>query len=312
MQQLFTRHPLLLRRLRRLLQLAIPTAVAADTARSCYVTYQLAQQRFQEWEAEDNEETHREVRHLLERVVRRCAKADSDFWPQGVTAAVFGGDGSAMPAGNSAAAGDIWALLGLDSSTEAAEPVAQQAGGTASSAVAAGSTDAAAAHFADEEAAQLLRFQSLADERAQQEAGALRLAALPAAASQQAQRGAQVVVVTLNEALAHVASNVASLELPWSTLMAPPPGVVHVTLSDVMHILGSTRPARVARTGKSRLQARILAAADATRDSLRASGLPWPQMQLSRKSALRCAVDWHGMHWPAAELEPLERDLACC
>ncbi len=47
MQQLFTRHPLLLRRLRRMLQLAIPTAVAADTARSCYVTYQLAQQRFQ-------------------------------------------------------------------------------------------------------------------------------------------------------------------------------------------------------------------------------------------------------------------------
>ena len=34
--------------------------------------------------------------------------------------------------------------------------------------------------------------------------------------------------VTLNEALAHVASNVASLELPWSTLMAPPPGVVSV------------------------------------------------------------------------------------
>lgn len=47
MQQLFARHPLLLRRLRRLLQLAIPTAVAADTARSCYVTYQLAQQRLQ-------------------------------------------------------------------------------------------------------------------------------------------------------------------------------------------------------------------------------------------------------------------------
>lgn len=160
----------------------------------------------QEWEAEDNEETHREVCHLLERVVRRCAKADSDFWPQGVTAAVFGGDGSVTPAGSSAAAGDIWALLGLDGSTEAAEPVAQQAGGAASSAVAAGSTDATAAHFADEEAAQLLRFQSLADERAQQEAGALRLAALPAAASQQAQRGAQVVVVSCGAACMKLSS----------------------------------------------------------------------------------------------------------
>lgn len=136
------------------------------------------------------------MRHLLERVVRRCAKADSDFWPQGVTAAVFGGNGSATPAGSSAAAGDIWALLGLDGSTEAAEPVVQRAGGTANSAAAAGSTAAATAHFVDEEASQLLRFQSLAEERAQQEAGALRLAALPAAASQQAQRGAQVVVVS--------------------------------------------------------------------------------------------------------------------
>ncbi|PRW20590.1 hypothetical protein C2E21_8886 [Chlorella sorokiniana] len=318
MQQLFTRHPLLLRRLRRLLQLALPTAVAADTARSCFVTYQLAQQRFQEWEAEDNEETHREVRHLLERVVRRCAKADPDFWPAAVTTAALGSDSSSAATSGAAAAGDIWALLGLDGSIAAeeaatsAQPLQQQAAGAASSPAVASSSDAAAAHFADEETAQLLRFQALADERAQQEAGALRLAALPAAATQQAQRGAQIVVVTLNEALAHVASNVASLELPWSTLMAPPPGVVHVTMSDVVHILGSTRPARVARTGKSRLQARILAAADATRDSLRASGLPWPQMQLSRKSALRCAVDWRGMHWPAAQPEPLERDLACC
>lgn len=39
---LFLRYP----QLRRLLQLAIPTAVAADTVRSIYVTYDLAQQRF--------------------------------------------------------------------------------------------------------------------------------------------------------------------------------------------------------------------------------------------------------------------------
>ncbi len=45
--QLFARlPPALLRRLRRLLQLSIPAAVAADTARSCVVTYQLAQERF--------------------------------------------------------------------------------------------------------------------------------------------------------------------------------------------------------------------------------------------------------------------------
>lgn len=46
--QLFARLPAgLLRRLRTVLRLAIPTAVAADTARSVVVTYQLAQQRFQ-------------------------------------------------------------------------------------------------------------------------------------------------------------------------------------------------------------------------------------------------------------------------
>lgn len=234
----------------------------------------------QEWEAEDNEETHREVRHLLERVVRRCAKADPDFWPPGVTTAVLGSSGSSDTEPRTAASGDIWALLGLDgnaaaeaasASSGAAALQAADGGGAAASAIDAD----AAGQFAEQEAAQLLRFQSLADERAQQEAGGLRLATLPAAASQQAQRGAQVVVVsvpqcgcccsrqagkcsaakqatcmalalssilkltqsrphaacplpqvTLNEALAHVASNVASLELPWSTLMAPPPGVV--------------------------------------------------------------------------------------
>ncbi len=39
--------PLLLRRLRAALQLIIPAAVAADTVRSCFVTYKLAQARLQ-------------------------------------------------------------------------------------------------------------------------------------------------------------------------------------------------------------------------------------------------------------------------
>ena len=157
----------------------------------------------QEWEAEDNEDTHREVRHLLERVVSRCAKADADFWPPGVTAAALGSrSSSSASAGGAVAAGDIWALLGLDGSTAtdaaaaAAEPAVQQAADGASGIVAAGSSDAAGGHFAEEEAAQLLRFQAQADEQAQREAGALRLAALPAAASQQAQRGAEIVVVS--------------------------------------------------------------------------------------------------------------------
>lgn len=46
MQAQLGRRPGLLRALRRLLQLAVPTAVAADQARSIYVTYELAQQRF--------------------------------------------------------------------------------------------------------------------------------------------------------------------------------------------------------------------------------------------------------------------------
>lgn len=58
--------------------------------------------------------------------------------------------------------------------------------------------------------------------------------------------------------------------------------------------------------------------ADAIRDRCRES-LPWPEMQMRRCSALRCAVDWHGFSRPVLEMHrenagwksaPLELDLS--
>ena len=133
--------------------------------------------------------------------MRRCASADPDFWPAGVTAAVLGGSSDGAAAGAAAGAGDIWALLGLNASDEAAAAsaaagMAQPQLGTGAEAAAPARPEAAGgadSEFARAEAAQLLQFQALEDERAAQHAGGL--AGLPAAASQQAQRGAQIVVV---------------------------------------------------------------------------------------------------------------------
>lgn len=317
--QLFARLPHgFMRRLRAVLRLAIPTAVAADTARSCVVTYQLAQQRFQEWEEEDREATHQEMSALLRGVVRRCAAADPDFFPS-FDLALEGGAGAEAHSSSSssssahsssgsncaplaAAAGsqasgdtlarDVWQLLGVlsaSSSTSAAaagsEQPQQQPGGA---------SDAAASHvaaWAEQEAAQLMQF-----EQRQRE--------VAAAAAQ-----AGVVVVSLSDALSHVAEEVTALSLPWTTLLSPAPNrlVVTVGLSDVVSILGATPPARAAAHQGGRLQQRLMTAADGAAASARAA-LPWPQLALRRKSALRCAVEWHG--WPQPPEEPLERELS--
>ncbi|PSC70266.1 hypothetical protein C2E20_6273 [Micractinium conductrix] len=318
--QLFARLPAgLLRRLRTVLRLAIPTAVAADTARSVVVTYQLAQQRFQEWEEEDQQEVREQVRDLMRRVVRHREAADRDFWPAALrlassssaAAAAGGSVTAAQPAGSEAsaaeelAAADVWQLMGLargiaaaggsPSSSEqqlqeqhaAAPPPQQQA--------------SAVAEWAEAEAQQLLRF-----ERGE-------AAAAQAAAARGVAAGATLVVVTLNDAMAQVAGKLAGLSLPWTALLSrpPPPGVVRVTLGDVVGILGATPPARAAAVGGDKLGRRLLAAVDDVATTARAA-LPVPQMGVSRKSALRCAVNWHGVRWPEVPATPLERDLSCC
>ncbi|KAL4421616.1 hypothetical protein ABPG75_010907 [Micractinium tetrahymenae] len=337
--QVFARlRPALLRRLRRVLQLAIPAAVAADTARSCVVTYQLAQQRFKEWEEEDQEATRHDVAELLRGVVRRCAAKDRDFWPAFEAAAASAaasassssssdsraGLPAGLPPGAAASAsgaeglaGDVWQLLGLHlsmagSGGEGAAPAEEQQQAQAAAAVAgqhqplaAGSTSLTAEHaaWAEAEAAQLLRHEQQAAEAAAAPHG------VTAAAKAAAQARATLVVVTLGEALSHVASELAALGLPWTTLQSPPPGVVHVTLSDVARILAATPPARAAASRRERLCARLAAAADVAAESAR-SALPWPQLELSRRSALRYAVQWHGVSWPQAPSEPLERELS--
>lgn len=271
----------------------------------------------QEWEEEDRDATRHDVAALLRHVARRCAAEDRDFWP--AFQAAVGGAGSAgvvetdgfgvereAPLGTPSAAGgasggaegpagDVWQLLGLRpampgsdaGAAEAGEELrhaSAAAGPTAAHeeptvAAAAGATAEHAA-WAEAEAAQLLRYEQQAAEAAAAPHGA----AAVARAAAQAQ--VTLVVVTLGEAVSHVASELAALGLPWTTLQSPPPGVVHVTLSDVARILAGTPPARAAAARHERLCARLAVAADAVAHSAR-SVLPWPQVQLCRRSALR-------------------------
>ena len=235
-----------------------------------------------------------QVRDLMRRVVRHCEAADRDFWPAALrlassssaAAAAGGSVTAAQPAGSEAsaaeelAAADVWQLMGLargiaaaggsPSSSEqqlqeqhaAAPPPQQQA--------------SAVAEWAEAEAQQLLRF-----ERGE-------AAAAQAAAARGVAAGATLVVVTLNDAMAQVAGKLAGLSLPWTALLSrpPPPGVVRVTLGDVVGILGATPPARAAAVGGDKLGRRLLAAVDDVATTARAA-LPVPQMGVSRKSALR-------------------------
>jgi hypothetical protein len=328
--------PLLLRRLRAALKLIIPTAVAADTVRSCLVTYRLAQQRLQvcapgvvyiptlrqaqgslnnpragylltavaatataptlpssqlslppsccctkqEWEQEDNEEMLREIQALMQSVVQRCASQDHQFWPAALLPASAAGAGAAASAAEDAgaertevAASDVWQLLGLAAGSGAVgNPTGSSSGKEALPA------SAASLH-------------SLPAAEAANATGNEQSAAATASAA--VRQGSTLVVVTLREALSHVAGSLASLPMPWGPLAEaaqPPPGVVRVTPRDVAAILGSTGPARTAADSGAKLGRRVLAAADAARERLRAT-LPWPQLALSRKSALR----WGGM-----------------
>ena len=241
---------------------------------------------------------------MLQGVAQRCAAKDPDFWPPGLLIGSSQAESSssasdaalaapsaavAAKAGPSAAT-DIWQLMGLSGDAASAAAVAgqpQQQLGLHQPAAAGADTAAAISAWARQEEAQLVHHQEQA-ELAGRDSGASQLQAASVAASAAAAQRVTLVVVTLQDVVAHVAASVASLELPWGTLMAPaaPPGVVHVSLSDVLSILGSTPPAQAAASKRQRLSRRILEAADATGASMRAS-LPWPQLHLSRKSALR-------------------------
>lgn len=271
--------------------------------------------RMQEWEQEDAEDTKQEVRRLLRTVLRRCAAQDPDFWPKGLAAAASK-DGEADPTGDlaptpavaaggaeqdgDASTGDVWRMLGL-----ATVPATAAMGAEPVTAVAASAGPAAAA--AGQLAAQAAEQQLVTHEQEQ------RTAAEAAAAARQAAQGATLVMVTLREAMAQVAASLSRLQLPYSTLMAqqsPAPGVVmHVTLADVASILAASRPARAAAAAGTSVGQGVLSAADALHAGLLRS-VPWPQLQLSRKSALRC-VACMLCSWRAI-LSPLRGALECC
>ncbi len=314
----------------------------ADLALSTQTARLPALFRAQEWEEEDREATRHDVAHLLRGVVRRCAAKDRDFWPCFEIAAAGGsaslgsgscaaahGEGalqaqlSASSASSGGLAADIWQLLGLHPAPASSAPCAAEAHEVSQPAHAQMTLTAEPQHpsnagaeltaehaaWAEAEAAQLLRYERQAAEAAAAPHGTAK------AAKAAAQAQATLVVVTLGEALSQVASELAALGLPWTTLQSPPPGVVHVTLSDVARILAATPPARAAAAEHARMCERLAAAADAAAESAR-SVLPWPRVQLSRRSALRWVLpvpaaaggfSWVEVLWKLARWRP-----CCC
>jgi hypothetical protein len=107
-----------------------------------------------------------------------------------------------------------------------------------------------------------------------------------------------------------------SSELSAQRAQRPATRIVYVTLSGAMaqlvgsmHIMGGGAEggsraahgiASMAEAAGQQLRTRVTAAADGVRDVC-AARLPWPEMVLQRRSALRGRVDWRGMRRPSGE-----------
>ena len=261
----------------------------------------------QELEIEEREDTHREVSALLRGVLQRCAAADREFRELGSAPPPPDSDpnteastsSTAAPPATSDVSDPLWQILGLANMAFSTE-------------------DATSMPVPVIDTAQQQQPQSQSP-RQEQQVGS----SPDADASAAGPADTQPVVVTLWDAAAHVgAASVAALQLlqpsVWwgqESAPSPPPGVERVTLSDLLDVLGDTAPARAVAGQQRRLQRRILAAADGAGERLRHAGLPWPQLRLSRRSALRCSLEWQGVRWPhrhAASAASLERDLSHC
>lgn len=110
-------------RLRQGLRIALPTAVACDTIYSCWRVHQMARQRLQEWQEEDDEALRQEVVAKLQRLAGRCATTDRDFWPAALNARL-GLPTAAAPQGPAAATADAAAVAAPAIEQQAAEPAA--------------------------------------------------------------------------------------------------------------------------------------------------------------------------------------------
>ena len=280
----------------------------------------------------------------LQKVAGHCAKADRDFWPAelnahlGLAAATPAG-AVAAPASAPAevqvpeAAASMWHLLGLP-----AEAV-EAAGGGAAAKSSSADADAAEVGLPSDAGSAPTCWQALSpsggqsytgrsigsgSEGQQAEADSDGVAAPAAAAqdqqpwlwqqqpwlggeqSQPSQQGgasssARVVHVTLRDAVGHLMQSAASAT-PTRTTQGGG-GVVHVTLSDVCAHLASTRLAHGAARAQRRLSRRVAAWADGLAQEARRA-VPWPQLEVSRRSALRCRVQWHGLSQPPWRAQP--------
>lgn len=246
--------------------------------RSFWRVHQMARARFAEWRAEDDEVLRAEVAALMQRVGRRCVAADRDFWPSLLNE-----------------------RLGLRAHSAAAVAPAGRDGTAAAELPAPGGAP-------DREvssAASVWRLVGLAmegEEGAAQDPEREAADVAPGRRQQQQQSAEHLQQALSGEAAPAPAPGLLSRTLAGlqahaqaaaALLFQAPAAVDCVTLADVARHLGSDRVVQYAGL----LGTWLLAWADGVRESGRAR-LPWPQLAVGRRSALRLRLDWRGVTRP--------------
>ncbi|KAL6767967.1 hypothetical protein ACKKBF_B37285 [Auxenochlorella protothecoides x Auxenochlorella symbiontica] len=271
----------LVHRLKGVVQLAFPVAVVLDTLHSLWRVRQLAAAQLKEWEAEEDREVLESVVPKFHRMIRRCRREEGELW-LGVAHAL--GSSGHLPMS------EHGPVRGSGSPIPAAfPPIPHTIHGAGPAAPSASTAPAAGLEHAP--AASTRPPTPMHDGPTE---------APPAG----------VEYVTLEDAWAHTVSRLVP-KLPDT--------VEYVTLSDACSLgmelaTGAHSQSPLALRAARRLSRRVAnkgsEAADAALDALRAR-LPWPQAVLTRRSALRWSLEWHGVRRPGqAGRQPLERDLS--
>jgi len=305
---------------KRVLQVMVPTVVAVDTLRSCLVVAQLTQQRMkvrcrlfsvacpprspfnetisgqrldlrrltpvrwvqllntvrfslQEWEEEERQEVVASVTHTMKKVMGRCHAGDGNFWPKALSARC----GIDIP--SALVAADAVPPAGVSFEDPLLPLLTPSESG-----------DTIPQTAGDAEAA--MQSEQLADMSDAFSAGHDSKAPVPATSARFSHQSS-VIYITLDDVWSHLVQTTMHLS------------------SAAMAQSGQSRLVQAAYEHQHRLVREALAAADTAREWCRGV-LPWPQLEVQRRSALRCRMGWSGMSFPirAGKTPALEADMS--
>ena len=103
----------------------------------------------------------------------------------------------------------------------------------------------------------------------------------------------------------------ADVQIHVRQISQPAPAGSHQQTSAILHASSHTSMHDRSSLGHQAQQS-VHAVADQISQRAKAQSLPWPKMCLTRRSALRWQVEWHGFTWPVKQHAALEVQLDQC